>query len=332
MPPRAGSPARSRKSRRVIAQLGGDPQIDPAKHPDVQQAQAALDRARSISRTPRSLRPSDGVVTRVEQLQVGSYVNASTPVFALVATHDMWLEANFKEDQLAHMRVGQEATVQVDSYPGKKFKGKVVSVSPGTGSQFSVLPPENATGNWVKVVQRLPVRVEIEEAGRGLSAACRPERERRGSTRDIDGACSARPNSSMNATSRSCDRESDERRSRHTRPPRREAAASGADHLSRDARVDHAGARQHDRQRRAASHPGLVSSTQDQMAWVLTSYIVAAAIMTPLTRLAGRPLRPPARVPVSRSSASPSRRRCAASRNRCRDRARRSLQGCAARR
>jgi len=102
------------------------------------------------------------VVTRVEELQVGSYVNASVPVFALVSTHDVWLEANYKEDQLAHMRVGQEAEVTVDSYPDKTFKGKVVSVSPGTGSQFSVLPPENATGNWVKVVQRLPVRVELE--------------------------------------------------------------------------------------------------------------------------------------------------------------------------
>jgi membrane fusion protein (multidrug efflux system) len=103
------------------------------------------------------------VVTRVEQLQVGSYVNAAAPVFALISTHDIWLEANFKEDQLTHMKVGQEATVVVDSYPGKTFKGKVVSVSPGTGTEFSVLPPENATGNWVKVVQRLPVRVEIAD-------------------------------------------------------------------------------------------------------------------------------------------------------------------------
>jgi len=148
----------------VIAQLGGDPNIVPARHPTVQQAQAALNRARLNLSYTMIKAPSDGVVTRVEQLQVGSYVAASTPVFALVSTRDVWLEANFKEDQLGHMRIGQYASVKIDSYPGTRFTGKVVSVSPGTGSQFSVLPSENATGNWVKVVQRLPVRIELENA------------------------------------------------------------------------------------------------------------------------------------------------------------------------
>jgi membrane fusion protein, multidrug efflux system len=146
----------------VVAQLGGNPAIDPEQHPAVKEAQAALDRARLNLSYTVVRAPSDGIVTRVEALQVGSYVNASVPVFALVSTGDMWLEANFKEDQLTHMRVGQEASVEIDSYPGKTFKGKVQSLSPGTGSQFSVLPPENATGNWVKVVQRVPVRVELD--------------------------------------------------------------------------------------------------------------------------------------------------------------------------
>jgi membrane fusion protein (multidrug efflux system) len=104
-------------------------------------------------------------VTKVEQLQVGDYIAASTPAFALISDHDLWVEANFKEVQLTHMRAGQIASVELDTYPGKRFRAKVASVSPGTGSQFSVLPPENATGNWVKVVQRLPVRLEIENAG-----------------------------------------------------------------------------------------------------------------------------------------------------------------------
>ncbi|HEY6640612.1 HlyD family secretion protein [Povalibacter sp.] len=147
----------------VLAQLGGDANIALAKHPTVLRAQAALDRANLNLSYTEVRAPGDGVVTRVEQLQVGSFVAASTPVFALVSTHDVWLEANFKEDQLAHMRPGQEATIKVDSYPGRKFPGRVVSVSPGTGSQFSMLPAENATGNWVKVVQRLPVRVEFDE-------------------------------------------------------------------------------------------------------------------------------------------------------------------------
>jgi membrane fusion protein (multidrug efflux system) len=146
----------------VAASLGGNPNIAPERHPSVQQAQAQFDRARlNLSYTTVSA-PGDGVVTKVEQLQVGSYINASAPLFMLVSVGDLWIEANFKEDQLTHMRAGQSASVEVDAYPGRRFEGKVASVSPGTGSQFSVLPPENATGNWVKVVQRLPVRVELE--------------------------------------------------------------------------------------------------------------------------------------------------------------------------
>ena len=140
----------------------------------MQQAQALLDRAKlNLSYTVIAA-PSDGIVTRVEQLQVGTYINASAPVFALVSAGDIWIEANFKEDQLTHMRVGQRATRAVDSYPGKTFEGRVASVSPGTGSQFSVLPPENATGNWVKVVQRLPVRIELDQLESGASSA-RPD-------------------------------------------------------------------------------------------------------------------------------------------------------------
>src|SRR3984893_9641682 len=147
----------------VVANLGGDPNIAPDRHPMVQQAQALLDRAKlNLSYTVIKA-ASDGIVTRVEQLQAGTYISASAPVFALVVAGDTWIEANFKEDQLTHMRVGQPVDVHVDSYPGKKFEGTVASVSPGTGSQFSLLPPENATGNWVKVVQRLPVRIELRQ-------------------------------------------------------------------------------------------------------------------------------------------------------------------------
>ncbi len=146
----------------VLAQLGGDANIRPEKHPAVLQAQAALDAAKLDLSYATVAAPSDGVVTRVEELQVGDYVAAHAPVFALVSTHDLWIEANFKEDQLSHMRPGQQVEVRIDSYPGRSFQGTVGSLSPGTGSQFSALPPENATGNWVKVVQRLPVRVELK--------------------------------------------------------------------------------------------------------------------------------------------------------------------------
>ncbi len=100
-------------------------------------------------------------MTKVEQLQGGDYIAASSPVFALVSTRDTWIEANFKENQLVRMRAGQRATVQIDRYPGKRFEAVITSMSPGTGSQFSLLPPENATGNWVKVVQRVPVRLRL---------------------------------------------------------------------------------------------------------------------------------------------------------------------------
>jgi membrane fusion protein (multidrug efflux system) len=152
----------------ALANLGGDPNIAPERHPLVAQAQAALDRARlNLSYTVISA-PTEGVVAKVEQLQVGDTIAASAPVFALVSTRDVWIEANFKEVQLARMRPGQAATVEIDRYPGRRFSAEVTSVSPSTGSQFSLLPPENATGNWVKVVQRVPVRLQLTQVDPGF--------------------------------------------------------------------------------------------------------------------------------------------------------------------
>jgi membrane fusion protein (multidrug efflux system) len=146
----------------VLASLGGNVDLPVDQHPFVQQAQSQLDRAKLNLSYTTVRAPTDGIVTKVEQLQVGDYINASTPTFALVSTRDVWVEANFKEVQLGHMRAGQMADVNIDAYPDQTFHAKVTSVSPGTGTEFSMLPAENATGNWVKVVQRLPVRLEIE--------------------------------------------------------------------------------------------------------------------------------------------------------------------------
>jgi membrane fusion protein, multidrug efflux system len=152
----------------ALANLGGDPNIAPERHPLVAQAQAALDRAQlNLSYTVIGA-PTDGVVAKVEQLQVGDMIAASAPVFSLVSTRDVWIEANFKEVQLARMRAGQVATVEIDRYPGTRFSAVVTSVSPSTGSQFSMLPPENATGNWVKVVQRVPVRLQLTHIDAGF--------------------------------------------------------------------------------------------------------------------------------------------------------------------
>ncbi len=152
----------------ALADIGGRSDVVADRQPKVMQAKAALDRAKLDLSYATIVAPSDGVVTKVEQLQVGNRVAASQTLFWLVSGRP-WIEANFKEDQLAHMRVGQPATIKIDAYD-HPLKGHVVSFSPGTGSSFALLPPENATGNWVKVVQRLPVRVALDESAPQLSA------------------------------------------------------------------------------------------------------------------------------------------------------------------
>lgn len=152
----------------ALADIGGRADLAADRQPKVMQAKAALDRARLDLSYATIVAPADGVVTKVEQLQVGNRVAASQTLFWLVSGQP-WIEANFKEDQLAHMRVGQPATIKVDAYD-HDLKAHVVSFSPGTGSSFALLPPENATGNWVKVVQRLPVRLALDETAPHLSA------------------------------------------------------------------------------------------------------------------------------------------------------------------
>jgi membrane fusion protein (multidrug efflux system) len=147
--------------RNVLAQLGGNPDIPIADHPMVQKAQALVDQKQIDVNDTVVKAPDDGTVTKVEQLQIGDYMTSATPVFSLMSDRK-WVEANFKETELTHMRPGQDATVEIDTYPGVEFHAKVASLSPGTGLTFSLLPPENATGNWVKVVQRLPVRLALE--------------------------------------------------------------------------------------------------------------------------------------------------------------------------
>ena len=146
----------------MLAQLGGDPVLPVDEHPMVQKAQAALDRAEYDLERTVVRAPQNGIVTKVEQLQVGSYVNAATPVFPMISDR-VWIEANFKETELTHMRPGQTATVQIDTFPDVLLEARVESLSPGTGLTFSLLPAENATGNWVKVVQRLPVRLSLAD-------------------------------------------------------------------------------------------------------------------------------------------------------------------------
>jgi membrane fusion protein (multidrug efflux system) len=163
------------QAAQVLANLGGNPSLAAQSAPAVMQAQAQLDRARLNISYGAVTAPADGIVTRVDQMPVGTYLNASQTGFWLLSGQP-WIEANFKEDQLAHMKVGQPVSIKVDAYPDADIKGHVASFSPGTGQAFSALPAQNATGNWVKVVQRLPVRISFDKpppdmAGRaGLSA------------------------------------------------------------------------------------------------------------------------------------------------------------------
>ncbi|MBS1222391.1 MAG: HlyD family secretion protein, partial [Proteobacteria bacterium] len=131
-----------------------------ARNAAIAEARVALDRARLNLAYTRISAPADGVVGDFD-LRPGSYLDAGNPLFALVESEEVWVDANFKETALPRIHPGQPATVTVDLLPGRTFRGEVEGLSPASGAAFSLLPPENATGNWVKVTQRFAVRVRI---------------------------------------------------------------------------------------------------------------------------------------------------------------------------
>ncbi len=143
------------------AALDGNPDIPVDRHPLVLAALAARQKdAYDLERTTVKA-PADGIVYQAASFKPGQYVTAGTPLFALVETGDTWIDANFKETQLDHMHPGQKATIVFDTYPGHKFTATVAAIGAGTGEAFSLLPAQNATGNWVKVTQRIPVRLKL---------------------------------------------------------------------------------------------------------------------------------------------------------------------------
>lgn len=145
----------------IHARLGGDPERPSNQQPSVRDASAVRDRA-ALDLSHTEVRASvDGIVTNFD-LQPGEYVTAGNVVFSLVGTENVWVQANFKETDLTNVRPGQRATIHIDMYPSADRTGTVTSISPATGAEFALLPPQNATGNWVKVVQRLPLRLKIE--------------------------------------------------------------------------------------------------------------------------------------------------------------------------
>jgi membrane fusion protein (multidrug efflux system) len=136
--------------------------IAPGQQPSIAQAQAAVDKARLDLERTTVRAPMSGEVANADRLQIGTQIVSGVGAVSIVHSDSAWIEANFKEKQLTDMRPGQPVTIDIDAYPGVDFKGHVESIGAGTGSEFSLLPAQNANGNWVKVTQRVPVRVVFD--------------------------------------------------------------------------------------------------------------------------------------------------------------------------
>ncbi|KRB01458.1 hypothetical protein ASD83_08135 [Devosia sp. Root685] len=146
----------------AAAALGGKADIATDDHPAVKTALAQVSLAeRNLAKT-QVVAVTDGVISQVASLNVGQFVAAGTTIASLVETRSSWVEANFKETQLSGIHVGMHAEVMVDAIPGHAIEGTVTSIGAATGSEFSLIPAQNATGNWVKVTQRIPVRVDFD--------------------------------------------------------------------------------------------------------------------------------------------------------------------------
>jgi membrane fusion protein (multidrug efflux system) len=151
------------KTNRVIAELSGDPNTPVERLPRYAEARAAYDAAMLDLSCALIKAPFAGVVSNMK-LQVGEFVEKGAPMFSLIESGPLWIEANYKETQLTYMTVGQPAKVVADAYPDHEWPASVEAIASATGAEFAVLPPQNATGNWVKVVQRVPVRIKVEQS------------------------------------------------------------------------------------------------------------------------------------------------------------------------
>ena len=171
--------------QRALQSLGGNPDIEVEGHPRYLRARAERDQAAIAFADTSVEAPVDGIVSNMK-LQAGEYVEEGHAVFSIIESGRVWVEANLKETQLTHVLEGQSASITVDAYPGAEWPATVDTIAPATGAEFSVLPPQNATGNWVKVVQRIPVLLDVERtpkltplrAGMTVAVSIDTERER----------------------------------------------------------------------------------------------------------------------------------------------------------
>ncbi|MGO1080133.1 HlyD family secretion protein [Inquilinus sp. CA228] len=159
----------------TLAKLGADENLPLEKYPPYAQAVSDRDQAQLDLDHTQVRAPFAGIAAKADAVLPGAMVAAGTPVLAVVRSDKLWIDANLNETDLTHVVVGQPVTVTVDTYPGVNWSGKVESLSPASGAEFSLLPPQNSSGNWVKVTQRIPVRVVVDTAGKpqlraGMSA------------------------------------------------------------------------------------------------------------------------------------------------------------------
>jgi membrane fusion protein, multidrug efflux system len=145
-----------------LAKLGGNAECDVHTMSDYLMAQAKLAEAQRELDHTVIYAPYDGIVTQVDTVQPGMYLAASTAAFGIISTEHVWVEANPKETELTWVKPGDPVDITVDTYPDRTWKGEVESIAPNSGSEFSVLPAQNTSGNWVKVVQRIPVRIRVD--------------------------------------------------------------------------------------------------------------------------------------------------------------------------
>ncbi len=171
--------------QRALQSLGGSPEMEVEEHARYLRARAERDQTAVAFADTSIEAPIDGIVSNMK-LQAGEYVEEGDAVFTIIEHGKIWVEANLKETQLTHVLEGQLASITVDAYPGVEWSATVDAIAPATGAEFSVLPPQNATGNWVKVVQRIPVLLDIEQppggnplrAGMTVAVSIDTERER----------------------------------------------------------------------------------------------------------------------------------------------------------
>ena len=182
--------------QRVLAQLAGNEVLPVDQHPRYLTAQTTYDQAAIDLKATTIRAPASGIVSNMK-LQVGEYAQAGKPIFSLIENQPIWVEANLKETQLTHILPGQQATIVADAYPDKIWESVISSIAPATGAEFSILPPQNASGNWVKVVQRIPINLVITDQANGpqlragmtvsVRIDTRRKRELSGQMRDVVG-------------------------------------------------------------------------------------------------------------------------------------------------